>query len=164
MFEPILPLLGLIVGFLVGLTGIGGGSLMTPLLMFLGVPPIIAVGSDLTYNAATKAVGTLLHASKRNIEYTLLKRLVLGSIPALIGGYFLVSFIRSNFGWSALNYVIGILVATVLIFTGTIHFISSRNRFSNPQDDPPTTINATNGVSATAVSYTHLTLPTTPYV
>jgi uncharacterized protein len=71
------------VGFLVGMTGVGGGSLMTPLLILLfGVHPTTAVGSDLLYAAATKTGGTLVHGLTRTIDWRVVGRLAAGSVPA----------------------------------------------------------------------------------
>ncbi len=77
------PLSGLFVGFLVGLTGVGGGSLMTPLLVLLfGIHPTTAVGTDLLYAAATKCVGTLVHQGSHTVEWRIVRRLAWGSVPA----------------------------------------------------------------------------------
>jgi len=76
------PLSGLAVGFVVGLTGVGGGSLMTPLLMFLGFHPATAVGTDLIYAALTKAVGTVAQHAGGAIDWTVVRRLAYGSVPA----------------------------------------------------------------------------------
>ncbi|RKP50900.1 sulfite exporter TauE/SafE family protein [Trinickia fusca] len=74
---------GLGVGFLVGLTGVGGGSLMTPLLVLLfGVHPATAVGTDLLYAAVTKATGTLVHGLKGSVQWRITGRLAMGSVPA----------------------------------------------------------------------------------
>lgn len=71
------------VGFLVGMTGVGGGSLMTPLLILLfGIHPATAVGSDLLYAAATKTGGTLVHGLTRTIDWRVVGRLAAGSVPA----------------------------------------------------------------------------------
>src|SRR5574343_663027 len=71
------------VGAIVGLTGVGGGSLMTPLLVLLfGINPSVAVGTDLLYAAVTKAGGTLAHGLKGTVDWTVTKRLATGSIPA----------------------------------------------------------------------------------
>ena len=76
---------GLIGGFLVGLTGVGGGSLMTPLLvMAFGIPPSTAVGTDLLYAAATKASGVWAHHRKRNVDWRATRLLLLGSVPATL--------------------------------------------------------------------------------
>lgn len=74
---------GLGVGLLVGLTGVGGGSLMTPLLVLLfGVHPATAVGTDLLYAAVTKATGTLVHGLKGSVQWRITGRLAMGSVPA----------------------------------------------------------------------------------
>lgn len=73
------------VGLLVGLTGVGGGSLMTPILVLLfGVPPVTAVGTDLLYASATKTVGSFVHGFNKTIDWRVVGRLAAGSIPAAI--------------------------------------------------------------------------------
>jgi uncharacterized protein len=73
---------GFWVGFLVGMTGVGGGSLMTPLLILLfGIHPATAVGTDLLCAAATKSAGTLVHGLNRNIDWRIVGRLAAGSVP-----------------------------------------------------------------------------------
>ena len=74
---------GFVVGAIVGLTGVGGGSLMTPLLVLLfGVHPATAVGTDLLYAAITKAGGTVVHAHKGHVDWQVTRLLATGSIPA----------------------------------------------------------------------------------
>jgi len=76
---------GLLVGFIVGLTGVGGGSLMTPMLvMIFGVSPATAVGTDLLYASFTKATGVWVHARRGNVEWKLVGWLAAGSIPAAL--------------------------------------------------------------------------------
>ncbi|MEY4516393.1 MAG: hypothetical protein RL180_739, partial [Pseudomonadota bacterium] len=76
-------LAGLLVGFCVGVTGVGGGSLMTPILIsFLRVEPHIAIGTDLLYAAISKFCGSLVHARKLNIVWPIVLWLAIGSIPA----------------------------------------------------------------------------------
>lgn len=76
---------GLLVGFLVGLTGVGGGSLMTPLLVLVfGVSPQTAVGTDLLYAAITKTVGSAVHGVKDTIDWKIVRRLATGSLPAAV--------------------------------------------------------------------------------
>ncbi len=79
------PLSGFVVGALVGLTGMGGGSLMTPLLILLfGVHPLTAVGTDLLYAAATKTAGTAIHSKKGNVDGRVAGLLAAGSVPATV--------------------------------------------------------------------------------
>ena len=74
---------GFIVGFLVGLTGVGGGSLMTPILMiFFHIKPALAVGTDLLYASITKSVGIFAHGKLGNIDWRIVKLLGAGSVPA----------------------------------------------------------------------------------
>lgn len=77
------PVAGFAVGAIVGLTGVGGGSLMTPLLVLLfGVSPSVAVGTDLLYASVTKAGGTLAHSLKGTVDWKIVRSLALGSLPA----------------------------------------------------------------------------------
>ena len=81
--DPLYVLSGVLVGGLVGMTGVGGGSLMTPLLILLfGVHPATAVGTDLIYASITKAGGSLVHGYNKTIDWRVVGRLMIGSLPA----------------------------------------------------------------------------------
>jgi uncharacterized membrane protein YfcA len=83
LINPIYAVSGFAVGMLVGFTGVGGGSLMTPLLvMAFGIHPGTAVGTDLLYAAATKSVGTVVHGFSRTVDWGIVLRLAAGSVPA----------------------------------------------------------------------------------
>lgn len=83
MIDPLYVASGFGVGLLVGMTGVGGGSLMTPLLILLfGVHPATAVGTDLLYAAGTKAGGSVVHGWSRSVHWPAVLRLACGSIPA----------------------------------------------------------------------------------
>jgi hypothetical protein len=86
LFETIQPLFvisGFAVGFLVGMTGVGGGSLMTPLLILLfHVHPVTAVGTDLIYASVTKTGGSVVHGLNKTIDWRIVRRLAAGSLPA----------------------------------------------------------------------------------
>ena len=85
MIDPLYALSGFGVGVLVGMTGVGGGSLMTPLLILLfGIHPATAVGTDLLYAAATKTAGSLVHGLAHSIDWTVVRRLAMGSVPATV--------------------------------------------------------------------------------
>jgi len=84
--EPLPLFFGLVVGFLVGLTGVGGGSLMTPFLLSIGVPAPTAVGTDMVYATATKFVGSTQHYRQRSVNVQVALFLGLGSIPASLLG------------------------------------------------------------------------------
>jgi uncharacterized protein len=82
-FDPLYVLSGFLVGLLVGQTGVGGGSLMTPLLVLVfGVHPATAVGTDLLYASATKTAGTLVHGLNHTVNWRIVGRLAAGSVPA----------------------------------------------------------------------------------
>jgi hypothetical protein len=84
-FNILLPIAGFGVGLIVGMTGIGGGSLMTPTLIFLlRVPPVIAVGTDLIFAGITKSVGVWAHRSEGNIDWMTVRLLASGSLPATL--------------------------------------------------------------------------------
>jgi uncharacterized membrane protein YfcA len=126
MNDPLYVLSGFGVGFLVGMTGVGGGSLMTPVLILLfGVHPASAVGTDLLYAAATKAGGTLFHGFARSIEWRIVRRLALGSLPATVITLCVLSNLNLNSaGMRALITVVLCgalgLTAAVLIFRNAL--------------------------------------------
>lgn len=91
---------GAAVGFAVGLTGVGGGSLMTPLLIMFNFPPHIAIGTDLIYAAGTKASGVVAHARQATINWGIVLRLSMGSIPAAL----IMLYLLKNIFGSAENY------------------------------------------------------------
>jgi uncharacterized membrane protein YfcA len=117
---------GLLVGFLVGLTGVGGGSLMTPLLVFLfGFAPKAAVGTDLLFAAITKTCGVSVHHGKhRSVEWKIVFYLCLGSIPAALAVIYLMEnvFTRDEAVTSAITTSLGV----ALIFTALALILRSR--------------------------------------
>ena len=95
-------LTGFCVGALIGMTGVGGGSLMTPLLILLfGIHPVAAVGTDLLYAAATKSVGTLVHGFTHTVDWRVVGRLASGSIPMAILALVVLSFFDLSSGRAA---------------------------------------------------------------
>ena len=97
--DPQFIVFGLVVGILVGLTGIGGGSLMTPLLLlFGGVPPTVAVGTDLAYGAITKTVGGWRHLRAGTVDLGISKWLAFGSVPGSLFGVWLLTRLETRFG------------------------------------------------------------------
>jgi uncharacterized membrane protein YfcA len=84
-FQPLYALSGLVVGMLIGITGVGGGSLMTPVLVLLfGIHPATAIGTDLLYAATTKTVGTAVHGVSGTVEWRVVGLLAAGSLPATL--------------------------------------------------------------------------------
>jgi uncharacterized membrane protein YfcA len=111
--NPLYAVSGFFVGLLVGLTGVGGGSLMTPLLVLLfGIHPATAVGTDLLYAAITKSVGTAVHSANRSVDWRVVGRLAAGSAPTtLITGLLLYWFgVSGNGSTKLISFVLGIAV------------------------------------------------------
>src|SRR5829696_3438163 len=94
--DPLVIVFGLGVGVLVGLTGIGGGSLMTPLLLLvIGTQPVVAIGTDIAYGALTKTVGGWRHLRNRTVDLGTATWLAFGSVPGSIAGVVLVESLPS---------------------------------------------------------------------
>ena len=106
------------VGLLVGMTGVGGGSLMTPLLILLfGIHPSTAVGTDLLYAAATKTGGSIVHNMARSIYWPAVIRLASGSIPASV--ITLLALWQLDLNSGAARSLVNIVLAFALILTAT---------------------------------------------
>ncbi|MBI3703154.1 MAG: sulfite exporter TauE/SafE family protein [Rhizobiales bacterium] len=126
MFDPLYSLSGFVVGLLVGMTGVGGGALMTPILILLfGIHPATAVGTDLLYAAATKTGGSLVHGLAHSIDWRVVRRLASGSVPATV----LTLAVLSHFNLSGeaarslITMVLSVALfatALVLVFGGAI--------------------------------------------
>ncbi|EJN33046.1 putative permease [Pseudomonas sp. GM84] len=117
-------LAGLVVGFIVGMTGVGGGSLMTPILLWFGINPATAVGTDLLYAAITKASGVWVHGRNKNIDWKITGLLSLGSVPAAALTLWFLTTLHTD--TSALNAVIKQGLAVVLILTALAILFKSR--------------------------------------
>ena len=138
MIDPLYSLSGFGIGLLVGITGVGGGSLMTPVFILLfGIHPATAVGTDLLYAAVTKTAGSVAHGLARCIEWQVVRRLATGSVPSTIVTLALLSFLNQSEAARSLITVIlsGALLMTagVLIFRSTIVQFY-RSRFSTLDD------------------------------
>jgi len=113
---------GFFVGSLIGLTGMGGGALMTPILiLLLSVKPITAVGTDLAYAALTKIIGVITHYKQNTVDLKVAGYLILGGMPASVIGVHLLYFMRRDgymideFIKTALGFIL-IIVATFVLF------------------------------------------------
>ena len=116
-------LAGLIVGVLIGLTGIGGGSLLTPaLIVIFKTNPLTAVGTDLVFNAATKLFGSVQHARQGTIGYRLAFYMGLGSIPAALAGVGLITLLEDAYDVDVSDVVQVVLGAT-LLFAGSLMIV-----------------------------------------
>ena len=112
------------VGFAVGLTGVGGGSLMTPLLIMFGFPTHIAIGTDLVYAAATKASGVITHTRQSTVNWQIVFRLGLGSIPASL---LMIYLLKYHFGDpEAYQHILLTALGCMLIMTALVILIKPR--------------------------------------
>src|SRR5579883_914827 len=124
---------GFAVGALVGMTGVGGGALMTPLLILLfGVHPATAVGSDLLYAAATKTGGTLVHGLSRTVDWRIVGRLAAGSVP--MTGLTLLMLSRFDVDGTAARGLITSALSTALFVTAAV--LIFRRRIGGSPDCP----------------------------
>jgi uncharacterized membrane protein YfcA len=133
--NPYLSLTGLLIGFLVGLTGMGGGALMTPILIFVfGFKPTLAVGTDATYAAITKSFGAWRHWRLGSVDLPLVLYLALGSVPSTLVGVSLVHYLQTNYGAqldSILYRAIGIalvIVGVTLVARSVVKIDASHRR------------------------------------
>ena len=116
MTDGLYALSGFFVGLLVGLTGVGGGSLMTPILVLLfGVHPATAVGTDLLFAASTKTVGTLVHGFARNVDWRIVGLLAAGSVPATVVVLALLSLV--DLDAVSVRHVLNVALGIVLLIT-----------------------------------------------
>jgi uncharacterized membrane protein YfcA len=119
--DPMVIAFGLGVGVLIGLTGIGGGSLMTPLLvLFAGVPPVVAIGTDLAYGAVTKTLGGWRHLRKGTVDLGVSKWLAVGSVPGALLGVWLLDRLHAAYGKSFEPALLGAIAVALLIVALTI--------------------------------------------
>ena len=119
MIYPLYSLSGFMVGLLVGMTGVGGGALMTPILIMLfGIHPATAVGTDLLYAAATKTGGSLVHGFGRSIDWRVVKRLATGSIPATV--VTLAALSHFNLSGEAARNLITLVLSAALFATAAV--------------------------------------------
>ncbi|WP_456423176.1 sulfite exporter TauE/SafE family protein [Thermococcus sp.] len=116
--------LGFLVGFLIGLTGVGGGSLMTPSLIFLGVEPLTAVGTDLLYATVTRVFGVFFHGKKGHVRKDIAFRLLAGSVPAVLIGGYAVRHIPKEI----LNHYLTLLLGLILVITATLSLLKGEIR------------------------------------
>ena len=126
MFDPLVALAGLLVGIVVGLTGMGGGALMTPMLVLLfGIEPLAAVSSDIAASLVMKPIGGGVHWRRGTVHRPLVGWLVLGSVPAAFAGVLLLraggngpalqEAVKLALGGALLLVVIGLLVRPLLV-------------------------------------------------
>lgn len=133
-------LAGLIVGFAVGLTGMGGGALMTPVLVIIfGVQPLAAVSSDLVASLLMKPLGALVHVGKRTVQWSLVRWLSLGSVPgALLGVTFLKLLGKGTTVQNVVQLALGsVLLLSVSALTAKWLLDRRRGRLASPDQSAP---------------------------
>jgi uncharacterized membrane protein YfcA len=124
MIDPRYSLAGVLVGLVVGLTGVGGGSLMTPLLVLVfGVAPATAVGTDLLYASATKTVGTTVHGWRGTVAWRVVARLAAGSVPATIATLLALSHAS---GKANTGHTLSVILGAVLILSAVATLFRAR--------------------------------------
>jgi uncharacterized membrane protein YfcA len=137
--DPAIVLFGLGIGLLVGMTGMGGGSLMTPLLILIfHTQPTTAIGTDIFYSAITKMFGSWRHLRLGTVNLELVKWLAFGSVPAAVSGVVLVSILEEHVSEDRLNSLVYAVLGGTLLMVGIItllralllrNLIDERDRF-----------------------------------
>jgi uncharacterized protein len=122
--DPIIIIFGLGIGLLIGMTGMGGGSLMTPLLILLfGVQPVTAVGTDIFYGAVTKTAGAWRHLKHRTVHRAIVLWLAVGSVPMAILGVWIIEILQNAYGEDTVNQVVLGAVGAALLVVGVATLI-----------------------------------------
>jgi len=114
-------ILGFLVGMLVGLTGMGGGAVMTPALILLGLArPIIAVGTDLIWGTLTKAAGSFVHWRQKTVDPKIVLRLAIGSIPGALLGLALLTHLHHSNGAAMDKLVVRMLGVALMVVASNL--------------------------------------------
>jgi len=143
-------LAGLLIGLLVGMTGMGGGSLMTPILVILfGVSPTVAIGSDIAHGAIFKTVGAVQHRRMGNVRAQLAGWMLLGSAPMSLLGVWLASWLESQYG-SAVTSTMGQVLGGALLF-GCVGLVAKNFITSKPADDDAFALTTRDRVAAVLI-------------
>src|SRR6266567_1394705 len=124
---------GFAVGAIVGLTGVGGGSLMTPLLVLVfGVAPVTAVGTDLLFAALTKTGGAWAHARRGNVDWKIVGRLAAGSVPASAVTLLLLHVFVPDHG--KLSAIVSVALGVALLYREKLHAWAARRAIAQAKD------------------------------
>ncbi|MDQ0200823.1 sulfite exporter TauE/SafE family protein [Neobacillus ginsengisoli] len=124
-------LFGFLVGGLVGFTGVGGASLLTPILIFMGFHPTIAIGTDFAYNAITKLFGAFQHIKQKTVNFQIIKYLAIGSIPGgVLANYIFYSFLSDYYSDRVLIIFLSVVLIVVSV-TALIHLVMN-GKIQNP--------------------------------
>ena len=135
--DPALALAGVVVGFMVGLTGMGGGALSTPILiLFFGIKPAVAVGTDLVASVVMKVFGSAVHVRHRTIRWDLVKWLCIGSVPGALAA----AFVLWRLGPAASDSVVMRAVGVALIAAAVSSLARFVFRHDGARTAPPAVI------------------------
>jgi uncharacterized protein len=114
--DPALVIFGFGIGLLVGMTGMGGASLMTPLLILVfGISPVTAIGTDIFYAAVTKTVGGYQHLKLKTVHRGIAFWLAVGSVPSAIAGVWVIELLQRSYGEDLDKLVLGMLGGALLV-------------------------------------------------
>ena len=115
-FDPKIILFGFMIGLLIGMTGMGGASLMTPLLILVfGIQPVTAIGTDIFYGAVTKTVGGYKHLKLHTVHKGIAFWLAVGSVPSAIAGVWVIELLQNRYGDDLDTVVLGMLGGALLV-------------------------------------------------
>jgi uncharacterized protein len=133
--DPLVVLFGLGVGILIGLTGIGGGSLMTPLLILVvGVQPVVAIGTDLAYGAITKTVGGFKHLRSGTVDLGVSKWMAFGSVPGSVAGVFLLERLDLDVSVVLTLVAVALMIVSFAVLGRALFVLAPRERAEVPLD------------------------------
>jgi uncharacterized protein len=119
--DPAIVIFGFGIGALVGMTGMGGGTLMTPMLILVfGIKPVTAIGTDIFYAAVTKTVGAWRHLRMGTVNMGLATWMAAGSVPASIAGVWAISILQDRVGEARLDELVYALLGGTLLMVGII--------------------------------------------
>lgn len=132
-------IVGLVAGCLVGLTGMGGGAIVTPLLLYFGIPPVTAIGTDLAYGALTKLFGVAPHIRGGSADLRVVRHLAYGSVPGSLFGVLLLHRIRVADSAAADRFIeraVGVVLVSVAAIT-LVYLIRGQKAADGPPRIPP---------------------------
>lgn len=127
-FQVLIIVAGLVVGFLIGFTGVGGGTLLTPVLVLLSVPPTVAVGTDLLYGSLTKLAGSYHHWKQHSIDWKWVRYMAAGSLPCTVLATYLIHFVTVRYGTADKMVRTGLGLVLVLAAIATLFHEIYRKR------------------------------------
>ena len=153
--DPAIIFFGLGVGFLVGMTGMGGGSLMTPLLVLVfGIKPTTAIGTDIFYAANTKVVGAWRHLKLKTVNLGLVFWMAIGSVPSAILGVWVIDILKSHYGEDKLDGIVFAIIAASLLVVGVATLVRSFFFSDQIQEREDFELERRHKIAATAIGAT----------